>query len=134
GQYLGEIRSLVPMPWCFQSLPVIERDENTPNSGISICEWRTPISDLEFYKAAKYVENEISRLIKKAEPKFINYADCLRILVLELCGDIDLIPDPWAIAESIHKAPKPANIDQIWIAEAGYNDDLDLQIEYIRAC
>ncbi|MFB2838277.1 hypothetical protein [Floridanema evergladense] len=140
GQYLGKIRSLVPMPWCFQSLPVIERDENTPNSGIFICEWRTPILDLEdenidpFSKAAKYVENEISRLIKKAEPKFINYADCLRILILEPCGDIDLIPDPWAIAESIHKAPKPANIDQIWIAEGGYNDDSDLQIEYIRAC
>lgn len=51
------------------------------------------------------------------EQKFQGYADYLKILILEICGDNLSIPAPDAIVKIVNSANIPPNIDQIWLAD-----------------
>lgn len=127
----GKISADSPIPWYFRQLPSYERDEDTPESGLRVSfpqECRSYACSLS--EARQEISNQLSRILKKVEIKFKNYSHCLKILVLEICGESFLIPEPDTIDDIINQATLPPNLDQIWLAEPDWISDLNYSITY----
>lgn len=115
----NSIDSSNPIPWCFRRVPENERDDELCKSGLRLSGSAEPLQ-LNF-KALSEAEEKISEQVAKhlanTDKKFQEYADCLKILVIEICGDVLSIPTPEVIVEILQNAAIPSSINQIWLAD-----------------
>lgn len=125
----NQICSAEPIPWCFRQVPENERDDESYKSGLRLSSVK-PFS-YQFDKLAEAEEEiakQLAKYLSEADKKFKEYANCLKILVLEICGDISSIPAPEVIVEIIENATIPPSVDQIWLADP--QDDAESIITY----
>ncbi|MEH2157607.1 hypothetical protein [Nostoc sp.] len=126
----NQICSAEPIPWCFRQVPENERDDESYKSGLRLSGSAKSLS-YQFDKLAE-AEEEIAKQLTKnlsqTDKKFQEYANCLKILVIEICGDILSIPAPEVIASIIENASIPPSVDQIWLADP--QDDAESIISY----
>lgn len=113
------ISSLEPIPWCFRRVPENERDDESYKSELRLSGSAKSLSYQ--LKTLAEAEEEIAKQLVKhlsnTDIKFKDYANCLKILVIEICGDILSIPSPEVIVEVIENATIPSSVDQIWLAD-----------------
>lgn len=115
----NKISSTEPIPWCFRRVPENERDDESYKSGLWLSGSAKPL--LYRFETLTEAEEEIAKELAKhlsiTDIKFKDYANCLKILVIEICGDILSIPAPEVIVEIIENATIPSSVDQIWLAD-----------------
>ena len=117
------IGSREPIPWRLRRLAPHEMDESTPATGLGVTvrgEWfrgGTPSEMLLSFKDAKdgYVE-EFERAANNAAEKFVKYADCTKLLLVQFYGDGSVWLGYEEIVEIIQSAKLPTLIDQVWVA------------------
>ncbi len=108
------ISSNAPISWCFRQIP--PEPDALYDSGLEI--WTTTqFSASALAEAEKGIKSQLIRHLPAIDQKFQEYAQCLKILVLEICGDAFSIPSLDEIVEMVNSADIPSSIDQIWLAE-----------------
>ena len=129
------IGSREPIPWCFRPLASHELEYDEPRTGIRftvIGKSSTAFdkgADSESIKAG--YAGEFQRTLEKAAPKFAEYTDCLKLLLVQFFGDSSSILDE-DIIEIIKSARLPKVIDQIWLALEDWVSESDYEIAWQR--
>ncbi len=129
------IGSQEPIPWSFCLLASHELDYDEPRTGIRftvIGKSSTAFdkgADLESIKAG--YAGEFQRTLEKAAPKFGEYTDCLKLLLVQFFGDSSSILDE-DIIEIIKSARLPKVIDQVWLALEDWVSESDYEIAWQR--
>ncbi|MEH2079086.1 MAG: hypothetical protein V7K89_03450 [Nostoc sp.] len=126
----NQISSLEPIPWCFRRVPENERDHESYKSGLRLSGSAKSLS-YQFEtlaEAEEEIAKELAKHLSITDIKFKDYANCLKILVIEICGDILSIPAPEVIVEIIENATIPSSVDQIWLADP--QDEVESIITY----
>lgn len=113
----NEISSDQPISWCFCRVPLIERDNSYESGLILAGSGRSRLAASNTVEAKEVIARKLLSIYSDTEQKFQGYADYLKILILEICGDNLSIPAPDAIVEIVNNANIPPNIDQIWLAD-----------------
>ena len=118
---VGSFYSSQPFKWSFRCLRESEKDENTPKKGVGV---QVYSDDQSFFSMNNEVDdtdeaiNGVKKILishlRKAETKFHDYSDCIRIFITELHGE-HLSVDHEAIEEILPNIEIPRNIDQIWV-------------------
>ncbi|MEH2319786.1 hypothetical protein [Nostoc sp.] len=115
----NEISSAEPIPWCFRRVPENERDDESHKSGLSLSDsgksWSYQFETLA--QAEEEIAKQLAKNLSETDDKFKEYAHRLKILVIEICGDILSIPAPEIIVEIIENATIPPSVNQIWLAD-----------------
>jgi|688.fasta_scaffold116376_2 hypothetical protein len=111
---LDEISSDQPISWHFRRG---ERD-NSYESGLRLNSLgKSGDTAFDTEKAEAEIEIQLVERLLNTKKKFQGYENCLKILILEICGDILSIPSLDTIVEIVNNANIPHNIDQIWLAD-----------------
>jgi hypothetical protein len=113
----GAIYSSHPIEWCFRQTQEYERGDDTPKNGVGIS-LKDPMKRLlrshdESLTAHGRIARTVDKLLAKAAIKFVDYPDCLRVVVLEAYG-YNLLPTDQDIEQIIQSAVWPLSVDQIW--------------------
>jgi|GEM_PF-6311262 len=124
----NEISLAEPIPWGFRRFPDIESDDESYKSGLKLTTSAEPLSYNYNYKVEEDIAKQLAKHLANADVKFKEYANCLKILVIEICGDIWSLPLPEEIVEIIKNATIPPSVDQIWLADP--EDDAESIITY----
>ncbi|MBN3963594.1 hypothetical protein [Nostoc sp. NMS8] len=128
----NQISSAEPIPWGFRRVPENERDDESYKSGLRLSSSAKSLS-YQFDKlpeAEEEIAKELAKHLSNTDIKFRDYANCLKILVIEICGDILSIPSPEVIVEIIENATIPSSVDQIWLADP--QDETESIISYYQ--
>lgn len=124
------IHGQTPIPWGFRRADEIDRDYDTPDTGIQIrtfqdtgpsfvdpSGWTTMMTEAtQGYKA------ELERLAANCEAKFAKYGDHIRLLAIEFHGDLWSLSED-AIIEVVNSAELPNCVDQVWLGQQDWLDD-----------
>lgn len=126
------ISSDVPIPWSFYR--VIDSDLSNETGLRIFCQINIErsISDLE--NAKEGIGNQFSKQLSEANEKFQGYEDCLKVLILEICGNIFSMPSFEDILSIINAANISPSIDQIWLGLADPQDESGESIIYSKKC
>ncbi len=117
-----------PIPWHFHRIPEIDRDQDYI-SGLRLSGFpKTWL--LSNTLAEPEIADKLASHLSSTDKKFQEYADCLKILIIEICGDIVSIPTLDVIVAIIKNANIPSSIDQIWLADP--EDESESVIAYHR--
>jgi hypothetical protein len=111
---LDEISSDQPISWHFRRG---ERDNHYESGLILNILGKSGDTAFDTEKAEAEIEIQLVERLLNTEEKFQGYENCLKILILEICGDILSIPSIDTIVEIVNNANIPHNIDQIWLAD-----------------
>jgi hypothetical protein len=106
-----------PIEWKFYRLPEIELEDYHGESGVEVRLMR-PFQHYDSERLAKAwpeIRSELSELIESSAPKFDNFADCHRVLIVEPYTNV-LNLSPEMLSQIIHSITVPVNIDQISLA------------------
>ncbi len=133
------IGSSEPIPWSFRPLGPHEIDDGDPKTGIRfvILGQSTLGSDhselLREYEAAKvgYAE-EFQRTLEKAAPKFEEYTDSLKMLLVMFCGEGSSILSEDDVLEIIKSVTLPRLIDQVWLAQEDWVSEYNYEIAWLQ--
>jgi hypothetical protein len=114
-----------PNPWQFFRVSDMDREDAPIDYGVGV----RLMNSLKFQDAQQIedsislVQLELSKIIERSVPKFENYNDCIRILILEPHTNVlNFLSDIFSPAIRFLEMPK--NIDQIWLAvQIEINDD-----------
>jgi hypothetical protein len=114
-----------PNPWRFFRVSDIDREDAPIECGVGV----RLMNSLKFHDiqqindSISLVQSEFSKIIERSVPKFENYSDCIRILILEPHTNVlNFLSDIFNPA--IQFLEMPRNIDQIWFAvQIEINDD-----------
>jgi hypothetical protein len=120
-----------PIEWKFYRLPELEREDYPGESGI-VVRLMNPFQyydERQLVKSKPEITSAISKLIEESVPKFDNFIDCLRILIVEPYTNI-LNLTPEILGQIMKSIEVPLNIDQIWLASQIELDDLRLLPDY----
>jgi hypothetical protein len=125
------ISSNIPFPWSFRYASVDECDNDSTTSGIRVYLWEG--DDWKMIKEAQEAEQKIAEKLEQkylpaADKKFQKYPDCLKVLVVEMCGSPWTLPGLDSLKSIIKSTNIPHSIDQIWLAVS--LDELDTSIAY----
>ncbi len=126
------IGDLKPTPWRFRSLSPYEKNETVPETGIGL-KVRLPLETFQSVEIAKsgYGE-EFERLATDAAEKFVDYADHLRLLLVQFYGDSSFTLGDEDVIEIIQSAQVPEIIDQVWLAQQNWVGENDYEIAWER--
>jgi hypothetical protein len=134
------IRRSEPIPWRFRELKPWETDETAPKAGVGTSvvgsdKWGDPAGIMARNESAKtgYSE-ELDRLAMDAGLKFVKYANCQRILVVQFYGDDSFYLDDEDITGIVQSAEIPVVIDEVWVANHEWVsiDDYVVTWEHVR--
>lgn len=120
------ITGKIPVAWCFE---LVNDDEYESGIGLSCMQYRDTPS-INWPNIEKEVSDQIQKYLKSASAKFKPYNDCLKVLVVELCGDIWSLPLPDQLGMIINSMAIPSEVDQIWLAIP--EDEIESQITYCQ--
>ena len=67
------------------------------------------------------LEDELSRILRSAASKFAMYADALRIVVIEMFGEIQILGPDW-LTEAVQGLGMPDEIDELWLSDTFVSD------------
>ncbi len=130
----GGIKSSIPIPWIFREIINGEVDEDAPDVGVGI-QFVEPsvVFDAHFeellHEARAGLLSQLEKKLNDTSVKFQNYADCLKILVIEVHGDSDLLIGN-DIEELLKVVKIPSNIDQIWSTEQSFFSESNYDVLY----
>ena len=119
----GCLAGTEPFHWSFGRLPVWERDETTPMSGVGVTILgRDPVEDASAFLRQREVTNagyreEFQRAAGTAARKFADHSDCQRLLLVQFFGETWSGPTDEEIKEIVAAAPITESIDQVWVAD-----------------
>ena len=128
-----------PIPWSLRPLGPHEIDEGDPTTGIRFVTLgpdtfgRDHSELLQEFEAAKvgYAE-EFQRTLERAAPKFDEYADCLKMLLVSFCGECSRIMSEDDVLEIIESATLPHLIDQVWLAQENWVSEHNYEIAWLQ--
>ena len=129
-----------PIPWRFRPLSLRERDETVPETGIGLVVWEEaePSEPSEIRQRIEIAKagyaTEFERSAQAAAEKFVKYACCQKLFLVQFCGyGSDWLQDE-DIVEIIKSARLPDMIDQVWLARREWVSEYDHEIawEHIR--
>lgn len=133
------IGSSEPIPWSFRPLGSHEIDEGDPSTGIrfvtlgrSTLGMDHPALLQEFEAAKAGYAEEFQRTLERAAPKFEEYADCLKMLLVRFCGEGSGILSEDDVLEIIKSATLPNLIDQVWLAQEDWVSEYDYEIAWLQ--
>ena len=119
-----------PIPWCFLPLLAHERDEIVPETGIGL-EVRLPPEIFQSVGIAKSgYTKEFERLAKDTAEKFAEYADCLKLLLVQFYGDSSFILGEEDVIEIIRSVQLPEVIDQVWLAQPDWVSEYEYEVAW----
>lgn len=111
-----EICSNSPISWCFGKFQPEPADSF--ESGLKIhIRINSCFSPSVLAKAEEEIKNELARHLPAIDEKFQDYPSCLKVLILEICGNGSSLPLFDEIVEIVNTSDIPPSIDQIWLAE-----------------
>ncbi|MEH2063644.1 MAG: hypothetical protein V7K50_15510 [Nostoc sp.] len=119
------------IPWSFFQLSDLEREDSPIDCGVCV---RLKISS-HFYNnqqlndSLPMIEAQLIKLLKASAPKFDNYSDCLRILILEPHTKVLNLSINF-LSQVIQSIEIPSSIDQVWLATQFERDDEELIRDY----
>ena len=130
------ISSKDPIPWNFRPLETCELYEGESigirfNVAVQSMLWEgTSVYSqrLEALKAG--YTGEFQRTLERAAPKFEEYADCLKLLLVQFCGEGSTILFEEDLIEIIGAASLPPLIDQVWLACEDWVNDYYCRITW----
>ena len=133
------IGDLEPIPWSFRLLGSHEIEEGERATGVRIVILgrstfgRDHSELIQEYEAAKagYAE-EFERTLERAAPKFEEYADCLKMLLVRFCGEGSSILSEDDVLEIIKSATLPHLIDRIWVAQEDWVSEHDYEVAWLQ--
>lgn len=149
-----------PIPWSFRHFPPDERDETFPKTGIRVEVWERfetspgigrkileqfetlpgvglkvlePSETFQGVERAKsgYTE-EFERLAKDAAEKFAEYANSMKLLLVQFYGDSPVALSDEDIIAIIQSAQLPELIDQVWLGQPEWVSEYDYEIAWER--
>lgn len=130
------IADSTPFPWRFGVVPESLRDDSAPTAGIGINIKSKSIFDQEPSDALRFIElarTEYRELVEycltEAEPKFRNYSNHRKVVLLEFYGDRWLL-DEDDMREIVAKAQLPSLIDEVWMAVPEWVSESDYEVRY----
>lgn len=129
----GEIASRRPIPWRFHRLEKFDHDDDTPEKGVGV--WVSDPWELDFpnekeiLRVRHGIKDQIKQVIKRTIPKFKNYLEYLKILILEIYSDSDYLTNE-LIEEIFNDIDLPSSINQVWLGEQVWLDDYNWEISY----
>ncbi len=105
------------IPWSFFKLSDIEREYSRIDSGVNIrVKTRSCFyNNKQLNDAIPIIKDQVFKLIQSSIPKFSNYDNCLKVLILEPHTEIINISFK-ILREAIQSISIPSTIDQIWLA------------------
>ncbi len=127
-----------PIAWNFRAAREWERDETTPTRGIGILiDESTEYDDsAEFLRrrasALSGFSEEFDRQARSAARKFSDYTECLRLLLVQFFGDIELGPTEDEIKSMIVGSQLPEGIDQVWVADKNWVSAYNFEVQWVR--
>ena len=128
------IGSSLPVPWHLRPISHWERDETYPEVGLGIFfeseGFRADTPDKILPK--KGYAQEFDRAAKNAAEKFVKYADCTKLLLVQFYGDGSVWLGDKEIVEIIQSAKLPTLIDQVWVAREDWVSEYDYEIAWKR--
>ena len=127
-----------PIPWSFHPLGSDEIDEGDPTTGITfVIRGRSTFGRdhselLQEFEAARvgYAE-EFQRTLERAAPKFEEYADCLKMLLVRFCGEGSSILSEDDVREIVKSATLPHLIDRVWLAQEDWVSEHNYEIAWL---
>ena len=133
-----------PRWWRFRPLATHERDYSTPDAGVGInvvktlwSIWSSDNSQEEYEEEYEVVKagysDEFERTASAAVEKFTNYADHLKLLLVQFHGEGDSVLDDEDEIAIIQSAELPIGIDQVWLARPDWVNAYDFEITWERA-
>ena len=133
------IGSSEPIPWSFRPLGSHEIYEGDPTTGNQVRYlgkvhfWDGPLSTSSRVRGSEagYAE-EFQRTLERAAPKFEEYADCLKMLLVRFCGEGSGILSEDDVLEIIKSATQPNLIDQVWLAQEDWVSECDYEIAWLQ--
>ncbi len=134
----GVISSKVPIPWSFRPLAPHElyEDETTGirfHVALGSMPWEEPSDYSQRLEALKAgYAGAFQRTLEKAVPKFEGYADCLKLLLVQFCGEGSNMLFEEDLIEIIEAASLPPLIDQVWLACEEWKSDYYCRIKWER--
>lgn len=126
----------IPFPWNFRPLSQQERDEeeSIPERGIGLLVHGTdPFEISEIGNTREIAKigfrREFENVTESAAKKFVSYEECLKILLVQFCGDYSYLMDEELI-EIINAVELPILIDQVWIARHDWINQDEYEIDW----
>lgn len=120
-----------PNPWRFLRVSNMDREDAPIDYGVGV----RLMNSLKFYDTQQVndsvllVQSELSKIIQRSVPKFENYSDCVRVLILEPHTNVlSFLSDVFTPA--IQSLEMPNNIDQIWLAVQIELNDWESVLDY----
>lgn len=122
----GKYAAKSPFPWYIRRAYEDERNSEVQDNGIIINFNELGAEDEyeEWVQAHPMIKDKLEGVLENARLKFLTHGNCLRVLLIELCGD-GIALNPGVINELVGEVVVPAEIDQIWLFEPDYVSDDD---------
>ena len=128
-----------PMPWRFRPLGIHEIEYDEPITGIRI---EVRVGSVFLWEPAEYQRvnaatkagygGEFRRMLRKAAPKFEGYDDCLKMLLVQFCGEGSTVLLEKDLIDIIETTSLPAQIDEVWLAWQDWADDHSYRLRWKR--
>ena len=132
------IKKRDPIPWWFRPLPPQRKDDAGSDSGILYeiyldSKLSNLTDSLESTEVAKSgYAKELQRCAFAADQKFVQFTDCVKVFLVQFCGDdLDLL-DEEDVKDIVRTAKLPESIDQVWVAYDNWVSELDHEIAWAR--
>lgn len=131
----GGVKSSAPIKWIFREISRDEViDEDAPVAGVGI-QFIEPSSyyDEDFeeqvQEAKKGIVSQLKKKLRNTSLKFQGYADCLKVLVIEMHGNTELFMSH-EVEELMKVVKIPSNIDQIWSTDMSFISESRYEVVY----
>lgn len=116
----------LPIPWAFRKLAVHECEEDESGFGVRVMLWNNLLPSLQDLNAVEaHVSEKLNKHLDAASRKFVDYENCVKILIIELCGDPLSIPSSDRFEEICSQVSMPKLVNQIWLAEPGFGESVE---------
>ena len=138
AEYRG-VSGKEPIPWSFRPLGVHEINQDEPATGIrvtvdvrSIFEMNPTEYERTVAAAKAGYGHEFRRTLQSAAPKFREFSDCLRMLLVQFCGEGSTILREEDLIDIMKSASLPTQIDEVWLAWQDWEDDHSYKLRWKR--
>ena len=135
----GGISQDEPTWWRFRPLATSEKDYFTPDAGVGInvvesvwSIWSSDNSQEDYEVVKAGYSGEFERTASAAVEKFTNYADHLKLLLVQFHGEGDSVLDDEDEIDIIQSAKLPIGIDQVWLARHDWVNAYDFEVAWER--
>ena len=128
-----------PIPWRFRPLGMHEINDDEPATGIRV---EVAVGSAFVWEPTEYQRTlattkagytkEFRRMLRNAAPKFEGYGDCLKMLLVQFCGEGSKVFLEEDLISIIESASLPAQIDEVWLAWQDWEDDRRYRLRWKR--